>query len=74
MSKRFCHAAMAFGENPLIDSGERSLIGIYYAFMEENRDADSGSNRDVPEHWPDNEADLGFVCPLPSQLIPAMQA
>ena len=47
---------------------------MYYAFMEENRDAVERINRDVPEHWPDNEADLGFVCPLPSQLIPAMQA
>lgn len=56
-----------------INVGERSLMGTYYAFIEENPNAVERINREVPEQWPDNEADLGFVCPKSSYLVPAMQ-
>jgi hypothetical protein len=49
--------------------GVPSRMGMFYAFTtEENRDVVDRINREVPEEWPANEADLGFVCPLPSQL------
>ena len=52
---------------------ERTLMGTVYAFMEENPDTVERINRELPEAWPDNEADLGFVCPKPAYLIPLMR-
>ena len=49
-------------------------MGTVYAFMEENPDTVDRINRELPERWPNNEADLGFVCPKPAYLIPLMRA
>jgi hypothetical protein len=48
------------------------LVALLRHFERAMADASDAIERDVPKWWPEDESALGFVCPPPGQLLPAL--
>jgi hypothetical protein len=63
----------ATGRITKVREGGPSLMAVIARFADERPHDAAAIERDIPEDWPEDESSLGFVCPGPHQLIPALR-